>query len=61
MYGSCHQFTVSAMLVGRLDYPISELSSTPSARLELISVSQVNLVENTFDPKILKRPKTSLR
>jgi len=56
MYGSCHQYTVSALLVGRLDYPISELGSAAAARLELISVSQVNLVENTFDPKILRRP-----
>jgi hypothetical protein len=56
MYGSCHRYTVSAMLVGRLDYPISELGNYPVARFELVSVSQVNPVENQFDPKIFRRP-----
>ncbi len=56
MYGSCHQYTVSAMLVGTLDYPISELGNPHAARLELVSVSQVNPVENHFDPKIFRRP-----
>ena len=56
MYDSCHQYTVSAILVGVLDYPISELGNNPAARLELVSVSQVTLIENEFDPKMFRRP-----
>ena len=54
-YGSCPQYTVSAVMSGVVDYPAYELGQV-APRFELVSVLQVTPKENTFDPKLFRRP-----
>jgi len=55
MYDSCPRYEVFAEMVGRIDYPVTELGNE-APRFELMQVWQVWTVELPFDPKILKQP-----